>query len=416
MTRRRGGGKGRGKDDDGGTPGVETPVPGAAPPAVDGAPIDVAAPASAPAPRPAAPTWMLYGANGYSGRLVLAEARRRGLAPIVAGRNAAEVEALAREHGLPARSFDLRSPATLRAALDGVALVLHCAGPFSATCAPMLEACLAAGAHYVDITGEIDVFAHCHAQDARARERGITVLPGAGFDVVPTDSLAALLARGVAQPRELVLAFEAGGGPSPGTARTSAEGLARGGRVRIDGALRDVPLAWKDRVFVRDGAPRTAATIPWGDVYTAYLTTGAPDIEVYMALPPATIARLRRWRWLLPLAGLAPVRRWLAARAGSVRGPSDERRAATGCHVWGELRDAVGVLHRAELETPNGYDVTAWCALGIVERLLRDAPREGGYRTPSQLMGADWILSMPGVRLDGPREQTPPSQAVEPTG
>lgn len=416
MTRKRGGGKGRGKGGVDGAPGVEASVADAAPSPVDAAPTEVLPPTDAPSPPAAAPTWMLYGANGYTGRLVLAEAQRRGLRPIVAGRNAAEVEALAREHRLPARSFDLTHPATARAALDGVALVLHCAGPFSATCAPMLEACLAAGAHYVDITGEIDVFAHCHAQDARARERGITVLPGAGFDVVPTDSLAALLARAAEGPRALVLAFEAGGGPSPGTARTSMEGLAAGGRVRRDGVLAAVPLAWKERQFLRDGAPRAATTIPWGDVYTAHLSTGAPEIEVYMALPPATIARLRRWRWLAPLAGLGPVRRWLAARAGAVRGPSAQRRAASGCHVWGELRDAAGRLHAAELDTPNGYDVTAWSALGIVERLLRDAPREGGYRTPSQLMGADWILSMPGVRLDGPREQTPPPQAVEPAG
>jgi short subunit dehydrogenase-like uncharacterized protein len=390
------------------------PAPGANPDGAQAftttAPLVPDASAAAPAPH-----WLLYGANGYTGLLVLAEALRRGLRPILAGRRAAEVEALAHEHGLPARSFDLTNAATLRAALDGASLVLHCAGPFSATCAPMLEACLTVGAHYVDITGEIDVFAHCHAEHARARQRGVNLVPGAGFDVVPTDSLAALLARDAADPRELVLAFEAGGGPSPGTARTSVEGLARGGRVRRAGALVDVPLAWKERTFLRDGVPRAATTIPWGDVYTAHLTTGAPDIEVYMAMPPATIARLRRWRWLAPLAGLGPLRRWLAGRAGAVRGPSDARRAVSGCRVWGELRGADGTLHRAELDTPNGYDVTAWCAVGIVERLLRDPPREGGYRTPSQLMGADWILSMPGVRLGGPRTEPATPPAPQPT-
>lgn len=408
----------------GADPAPAEPGPAAGPAAspAQGAKPDRAQAATATAPQaPAAsaaapaPHWLLYGANGYTGRLVLAEALRRGLRPILAGRRAAEVEALAREHALPARSFDLTNAATLRAALDGASLVLHCAGPFSATCAPMLEACLAVGAHYVDITGEIDVFAHCHAQDDSARERGITVLPGAGFDVVPTDSLAALLAREAVEPRELVLAFEAGGGPSPGTARTSLEGLARGGRVRRGGALVDVPLAWKERAFQRDGAPRSAITIPWGDVYTAHLTTGAADIEVYMAMPPATIARLRRWRWLVPLAGYGPVRRWMAGRAGAVRGPDEARRAASGCHVWAELHDAAGTLHRAELDTPNGYDVTAWCAVGIVERLLRDPPREGGYRTPSQLMGAEWILSMPRVRLDGPHAEPAPSPASAPT-
>ncbi len=371
--------------------GADTAAVEPALPAADASGADTP-PATAPRSE-----WMIYGANGYTGRLVLAEAIRRGHRPIVAGRRAAEVEALAREHGLPARSFDLDSPTTVRAGLNGVALVLHCAGPYSATCAPMLEGCLAVGAHYVDITGEIDAFAHCHAQDARARERGIVVLPGAGFDVVPTDSLAAHLAACLPGARELVLAFEAGGGPSPGTARTSVEGLAGGGRVRRDGALVSVPLGWKQRSFLRDGEPRSAMTIPWGDVYTAHVTTGIPDIEVYMAMPPATIARVQRWRWLAPLARLGFVQRWLKDRAGRVRGPSDERRARTGCHVWGEVRDAAGVERRAELSTPNGYAVTVWAALGIVERLRADSPA-AGFHTPSQVMGADWLLGMPGVR------------------
>ena len=254
--------------------------------------------------------WMIYGANGYTGRLIAQEAKQRGLSPILAGRSDA-VATLAQELGFEHRRFDLADRNAVRTGLDGVRLVLHCAGPFSATSAPMLEGCLAAGAHYLDITGEIDVFAHCHAQDVRARERGIVVLPGAGFDVVPTDCLAALLKRELPTATHLVLAFEAGGGPSPGTAKTSVEGLGKGGRARIDGELRRVPLAWKTRSFVRDGQPRTAMTIPWGDVYTAYLSTGIPNVEVYMAVPPATIKRLRRLRLLGPLLGTGLVQSFL---------------------------------------------------------------------------------------------------------
>ena len=342
--------------------------------------------------------WMIYGANGYTGRLVAQEARRRGLAPVLAGRGAAVVE-LAQQLGLPHRRFGLDDPAAVRAGLDGIGLVLHCAGPFSTTAAPMLEGCLAAGAHYLDITGEIDVFAHCHAQDARARERGIVVLPGAGFDVVPTDCLAALLKRELPTATHLVLAFEAGGGPSPGTALTSVEGLGNGGRVRIDGQLRRVPLAWKTRSFVRDGLPRTAMTIPWGDVYTAHVSTGIANIEVYMAVAPATIARLRRLRRLGPLLGTAPLQ-WLLKRGISrtVRGPSDEKRAATVTHVWGEAGDADGALVKRQLVVPNGYTFTSDASLGIVAHLLRGTDA-AGYRTPSQLMGPEYVLSLPGVTV-----------------
>ena len=340
--------------------------------------------------------WMIYGANGYTGRLIAQEAKARGLAPVLAGRSDA-VAALAQELGLAHRRFDLADPDAVRAGLDGIGLVLHCAGPFSATCAPMLEGCLAAGAHYLDITGEIDVFAHCHAQDGRARERGIVVLPGAGFDVVPTDCVAALLKRELPTATHLVLGFEAGGGPSPGTALTSVEGLGKGGRARIDGQLRRVPLAWKVRTFTRDGQSRTAMTIPWGDVYTAHVSTGIANIEVYMAAAPATIARLRRLRVLGPLLDTAPVQ-WLLKRgvARSVRGPSDDKRAATVTHVWGEARDRAGTQAKRHLVVPNGYTFTATASLGIVEHLLRGTDA-AGYRTPSQLMGAEYVLSLPGV-------------------
>ena len=345
--------------------------------------------------------WMIYGANGYTGQLVVEEAVRRGLRPVLAGRSAASLEPLAHRHGLPVRAFALDNAQAVRTGLNGIGLVLHCAGPFSHTCAPMLEACLEVGAHYLDITGEIDVFRHCHEQDARAQKKGIVVLPGAGFDVVPTDCLAAQLKRELPGADSLVLAFEAGGGPSPGTAKTSVEGLGKGGRARIDGELRRVPLAWKTRSFERDGEQRHAMTIPWGDVYTAFLSTGIPNVEVYMGVSPSTSTRLRRLRWLGPLLGLPPVQALLKRQvAGKVQGPSEATRGSTGCVVWGEVRDREGREVKRQLRTPNGYEITVTAALGIVARLLQGGRPPGGYYTPSKLMGADYVLGLPGVRLD----------------
>lgn len=345
--------------------------------------------------------WMIYGANGYTGRMMVEEAVKRGLKPVLAGRSAAALEPLAQKHGLAVRAFALDNPAALRTGLNGIGLVLHCAGPFSATCRPMLEACLDVGAHYLDITGEIDVFALCHEHDAAARAKGVVVLPGSGFDVVPTDCLAAQLKRELTGATSLVLAFEAGGGPSPGTAKTSVEGLGKGGRARIGGVVKRVPLAWKTRTFERDGEQRFAMTIPWGDVYTAHVSTGIPDIEVYMGVPPATATRLRRLRLLGPLLGLGPVQAWLKKQVEKkVRGPSDNTRGKTGCVVWGEARDGAGNELKRRLRTPNGYDITVTAALGIVQRLLAGPAPAGGYYTPSKLMGADYVLSLPGVRLD----------------
>ncbi len=348
------------------------------------------------------PIWLIYGANGYTGRLMAAEAVRRGLQPILAGRNAEALRALGAEHGLTVRVFALDSPGAISAGLQDVSLVLHCGGPFSATSAPMLEGCLAAGTHYLDITGEIDVFAHCHAQDSLARARGIVVLPGAGFDVVPTDCVAGLLKRELPDATALILGFEAGGGASPGTTKTGVEGLAKGGRVRRDGRLVPVPLAYKTRTFNHDGKPRTAMTIPWGDLYTAFVSTGIPDIETYLVVSPKGIATARRANWLRPLLGLQPVVRFLQRRIEArVTGPSDEKRARTRSRIWGEARNAKGEQRQVEIDTPNGYDLTVTGALGIVQHLLRTGVA-GGYYTPAMLMGADYVLTLPGVRRIAP--------------
>lgn len=353
--------------------------------------------------------WMIYGANGYTGRLIASEAASRGLQPVLAGRDEAAVRALAGELGLRWRAFTLDLPGAVTEGLRGIDLLLHCAGPFSATCAPMLEGCLATRTHYLDITGEIDVFAHCHAQHGRAREAGIVVTPGVGFDVVPSDCLAAQLHRECPWATSLVLGFEGGGGFSPGTARTSVEALGQGGRVRIGGELRRVPLAWKTRTFTRDGVDRLATTIPWGDVYTAYVSTGIPDIEVYTTASPKMVSRMRRLRALAPLLRLPPVQRWLQRRVGGrVRGPDAAARAGTQAHFWAEVRGG-GRAQVRRMVTPNGYALTVSASLGIVECFLSNPAPEGGYYTPSQLMGPDYVLELPGVAIDGPRHEDAPT-------
>jgi short subunit dehydrogenase-like uncharacterized protein len=346
------------------------------------------------------PQLMIYGANGYTGRLIAREAIKRGLAPVLAGRNRDEIAMLSGELGVSHRVFGLSKPEVVERNLDDIGLVLHCAGPFSQTAAPMLDACLNRNAHYLDITGEIDVFELCHRVHPRAKHQGVVVLPGSGFDVVPTDCLAAMLKQLLPDATSLVLAFEAGGGPSPGTAKTSVEGLAKGGRARIHGELADVPLAWKTREFMRDGKARSAMTIPWGDVYTSFVSTGIPNVETYMVMPPKTIRRMAWMRRLQPLLRMQFVQDFMKQRVErSTPGPSEQRRHDSGSYVWGEVRNAAGKEAKLALSAPNGYDLTVTASLGIVQRLLDDPKPAGGYFTPSMLMGADYVLKLPGARL-----------------
>lgn len=341
--------------------------------------------------------WMIYGANGYTGRLAAREAVRRGLHPVLAGRDSVAVSSLAEELGLEHRVFGLDDARSIGQALEGIRLVLHCAGPFSATSAPMVDACLAAGAHYLDITGEIAVFEAVHARHEEARRRDVVLLPGAGFDVVPTDCLAARLVEALPSATSLKLAFDAGGGPSPGTAKTSLERLGQGGCIRRDGRLQDVPLAWKTRTIPFASGERLAVTIPWGDVYTAHVSTGIPDIEVYLALPPKAIGRLKRLRRLQPLLRLGMVQSFLRKRIEKgVKGPSDDRRAATGVQLWGCVESADGRSLAATMQTPNGYDLTVDASLTLARHLLENDV-EGGYYTPSLLMGAGFAERLDGV-------------------
>ncbi len=343
--------------------------------------------------------WMVYGANGYTGRLVADVALAQGMQPILAGRSEASVRELAEKLGLEWRIFDLADAEATRTAIEDCRAVLHCAGPFSVTSQPMIEACLQTGVHYLDITGEISVFANAHRQSDEASRRDVLLIPGVGFDVVPTDCLAARLVQVLPSATHLTLAFEAGGGPSPGTAKTAAENMSRGGCVRQDGRLRRVPAGYKARQVPFASGERHAVTIPWGDVYTAHVSTGIPNIEVYMAMPPARLTQMRRMRWLAPLMGLGFVRERMKRKIEqSVAGPSAEKRANTESQLWGEVVTADGRTASATMTTPNGYDLTATASVAITRHVLENDV-EGGFYTPSLLMGAEFAESLPGVTL-----------------
>jgi saccharopine dehydrogenase (NAD+, L-lysine-forming) len=334
-------------------------------------------------------TWLLYGATGYTGRLIARRAAARGLRPVLAGRSAAKLVPLAAELGLEHRVFGLDDAAAIRRGLDGMTGVAHCAGPFARTALPMAQACIDTGTPYLDITGEIDVFESLHALGPRAARAGIVLLPGAGFDVVPTDCVAALLAARLPDATQLDLAFLAGGGASPGTARTALTGAADGGRIRAGGEIRVVPMGSRRVRAAFPSGARTVVSVPWGDVSTAYHSTGIPDITTYTAVPGPALAAARVLR--------GPLRGAVAGVAGRVvRGPGERRLDGSRSEVWGRARDAAGNTVTATLTGPNPYSLTADCVLRVMPRLA-DLPT--GFRTPSRALGADFAASLDGVTV-----------------
>jgi short subunit dehydrogenase-like uncharacterized protein len=343
---------------------------------------------------------LIYGSTGYSGKLLAIHAAASGLAPIVAGRSAEKVKALGAQLGAEARVASIDHPLALRDMLDGVGCVIHAAGPFSATAQQMLEACLAKRAHYLDITGEVPVFELCEALGAQARERGVMLMPGVGFDVVPSDCLAAHVAARVPEPHTLRLAIDALGTPTRGTAKTSIEMLGAGCLVRRAGRIVALPPGSLQRDFDFGFGPVRCAGAPLADIVAAWHSTRAENIEVYLRASLGMRAMLRASGPLAPLLRARGVQRGFQRMLDAMpEGPSERERKELRGHLVAEAVGAGGETARARLDTPSGYQLTMLAGVEIARRVLEGAAKPG-YQTPSTAFGADLVLALDCVRTD----------------
>ncbi|SEO18855.1 saccharopine dehydrogenase family protein [Acinetobacter sp. yr461] len=340
--------------------------------------------------------WIIYGANGYTGELIAREAVRQGLKPTLAGRNKAKVEALAQELRLTYQAFGLDNVEAVSEHLKGFKLVMHCAGPFSATSKPMMEACIKAGAHYLDITGEISVFELAQSLNNQAEKADIVLCPGVGFDVIPTDCVAAALKEALPDATHLALGFDSRTGFSPGTAKTSIEGMGEGGKIRKNGKITTVPLAHYVRTIDFGDGKKSAMSVPWGDVSTAFYTTGIPNIEVFVPAFPKMIMGAKMMNYLRPVLKLKAVQKLIKSRIEkTVVGPNEELRAKVPTYVWGEARNARGEIKTARIQTENAYSLTVNGSLAVVSYLLKNTVKGGTY-TPAKLMGYKLVTELPG--------------------
>lgn len=340
-------------------------------------------------------TVLLYGATGYTGRLVAREAARRGLPVTLAGRDAAKLAPLAEDLRLPFRAFGLAEAA---GKLGGFRAVLNAAGPFRRTAAPLVAAALASGAHYLDLAGEVPEFEALVARDAEARRAGVMLLPGVGFGVVPTDLLAAHLLRRLPGATRLTLAFHAGGGVSRGTAETVVPDLAVGGVARRGGRLVPEMAGVRRRRFDFGAGEVVALSNPWrGDLSAVYHSTGVPDVEAYTVMPAPLGPLARASRALAPLLRLRAVQNaLLAAPRRGPEGPSDAERAVGFTRVWAEAADPTGRTAHALLSGPDAYDFTATSAVRVAEHVLGGGVLPG-FQTPARLLGPEFLLGLTGV-------------------
>lgn len=339
---------------------------------------------------------MIYGASGYTGSRIARRAVERGEAPRLAGRDPVRVSAVAEPLGLPWTAFGLEDPAAVRRGLEGVGTLLNAAGPFLRTSEPLIQACLHTRAHYLDITGEIDVFERCAALHDAAVDRGVMLMPGVGFDMVPGDCLAAHLAAKVPEPAELDVGFRYDGPMTRGSAKSSLIVFPQGALVRRGGVLR--PLGGRtSRTFDFGEGPEDCPAITFGDLSVAHRTTGIPNVTSYTRFAkPIRIGLDAASR----VAGVLARPRVSRAAERLIdrlpEGPTAEQLERYGAVIVAEVRGRSGASASARLRLPNVYAMTFDTATMIAERVSggRATP---GYQTPAGLLGADFVLSVPGT-------------------
>lgn len=346
-------------------------------------------------------SFLLYGANGYTGELIARYASQYGLTPILAGRSATAIEPLANKLQLPYKIFDLNDTPSLIAALQSVKVVVHAAGPFQFTAKQMIEACLQTGTHYLDINGDISIFEMIKRYDEAAKKAGVMLLPGAGFDVVPTDCMALLLKKRLPNATHLQLAFATIGGQiSHGTATTMATKLGEGGAARIDGKIVNTPIG-KKGMWIDVGPKQLfVMSIPWGDISTAHFTTGIPNIETFTDITPKTFKLLKLqplFNWLLRTNWM---RKYIKQKINQrPAGPTDDQRAKAIGYVWGKATNAAGETAMARLTGPEGYTITFHATLLITQKVLQ-GDFKTGYQTPAAVYGEDLVIAIPGIHRD----------------
>ncbi len=340
-------------------------------------------------------TIIIYGAYGYTGKIIAQECKSRNLNVILAGRNKEALEKQSEETGYPYEVVDVSDSIALRNLLNKGSIVIHCGGPFKHTAQTMADACLETKTHYTDITGEHQVFELLAGYDQRGKEAGIIIMPGTGFDVVPSDCLALHLKNRLPSATHLQLAFTMSkGGLSRGTSKSMTEGFGYGSLIRKDGKL--TPINLGDKVLEIDFGPFKTKTIniPWGDISTAWRTTGIPNIEVYTGATDKMIRSARMTKYINWFLRQRWVKQFMLRKIDQrPAGPSEEKRNSGLSFLWGKVWDANGKECVSQLETLSGYTLTAKTAVLIAQKIL-NGNFKTGYQTPAMMYGEDLIMEI----------------------
>lgn len=350
--------------------------------------------------KPDRQNWMIYGAYGYTGKLVVAQALEQGRRPILAGGTESKLKPYADSLGLEYRTFKVIDAVDN---LDGIGTLINCAGPFHATAEQMMDGCIANGVNYFDISGEIDIFQAAYARTEKAKEAGVILCPGVGFDIVPTDCLALLLKQALPEATELELAFDFGTLPSMGTTRTAIQSIGDGSIYRKNDQIVGVGLGHGMRQIQFAKGPKWAVCVPWADVFTTQVSVGIPNVMVFGAMPWIMCASMKLANPIKGFLAKPANQKRLEALANKVLsdGPDEQARASAPTGFWGQVKTPDGRHCSATITGPSVYTLTADLSTAVA-LVSETCDKEGGYYTASLLIGADFLSNREGysVKVD----------------
>lgn len=345
-------------------------------------------------------SFLIYGASGYTGKLIVELSVKKGLKPVLAGRTESKIKPLAEKFGLTYLVFGLDNYDEMLEKLAKFPLILNCAGPFSRTAQKLVEVCLETHTHYLDITGEVDVFERIKLYHREAQEKQIILLPGVGFDVVPTDCMAKYLSLKMPDATHLELAFTSvGGSISHGTVTTMIESIGNSGYVRENKVIVLKPTGYKGKWIDFGRLKQFAITIPWGDISTAYTTTGIPNIETYAGASKAAYLLMKLQFLFNPILRTKMVKNLLQKYVDDkITGPDESHFQNGKSLIYGKVTNQNGETIEARIETLEGYRLTAEASVLITQKVLM-LSGISGYQTPAGLFGHELILEMEGSKF-----------------
>jgi short subunit dehydrogenase-like uncharacterized protein len=345
-------------------------------------------------------SFLIYGASGYTGKLIVELSIKKGLKPVLAGRTESKIKPLAEKYGLEYLIFGLDKIEDIVQNIAKFPLVLNCAGPFSRTAKLLVEACLIAKTHYLDITGEIEVFERIKSYDSQAKKKGIILMPGVGFDVVPTDCMAKYLSAKLTDATHLELAFTSiGGSISHGTVTTMVESLGNKGFARENGIMVYKSTGYKGKWIDFGSLKQFAITIPWGDISTAYSTTRIPNIETYAGASKSAYFFMKLQILFNPILRTKFIKNLIQKYVDDkITGPNESHFQNGKSLIYGKVTNAKSEIFEGRIETIEGYRLTAEASVLITQKVF-DLEGISGYQTPAGLFGYGLILEIEGSKF-----------------